>query len=132
MIEPSAVDERVASGSSSGEPLGMEHGRRGGWAVRAHAVRPVQNLRDVNELDGHADALCTALLMHETGGVGRDDVLGAGARVIGDLVVAHLGGHDLFEDREGAAEAAAFVRSRRCRRTRCLRTFESRSIGLEK
>src|SRR4051794_41777819 len=51
--------------------------------------------------------------MHQARSVGRDDVFGAGLRVIADLVVAHLGGNDFIEDRESAAEAAAFVRSRR-------------------
>src|SRR5437868_5789125 len=34
-------------------------------------------------------------------------------RVVADFVVAHLRGNDFLEDREGAAKAAAFVRSRR-------------------
>jgi len=51
--------------------------------------------------------------MHQTGGVGGDDVLGSGAGVIAHLVVTHLGGNDFLEDRERAAETAAFVRPRR-------------------
>jgi len=35
---------------------------------------------------------------------------GAGLGVVADFVVAHLGRDNLFEDREGAAKAAAFVR----------------------
>src|SRR5712664_1936543 len=42
-----------------------------------------------------------------------EDVFGAGLRMVADLVVAHLGGNDLLEHREGAAEAAAFVRAGR-------------------
>src|SRR5882672_5791597 len=48
--------------------------------------------------------------MHQTRAVGRDDVFGAGLRMVADLVVAHLGGNDFLEHREGAAEATAFVR----------------------
>src|SRR5215469_18282718 len=68
---------------------------------------------DVNELDRHADALGAALLMHHARAVGRHDVFGAGAGVIADLVVAHLRGDGFLEDREGAAEAATFVRPQR-------------------
>ena len=82
-------------------------------ARRAHALAPFRICGDVDELDRHADALGAALLMHQARAVGRDDVFGAGLRVVADLVVAHLGRHDLLEHREGAAEAAAFVRSRR-------------------
>jgi hypothetical protein len=67
----------------------------------------------VNELHWNADALGAASLMHQTRAVGRDDVFGAGLRMVADLVVAHLGGNDLLEHREGAAEAAAFIRARR-------------------
>src|SRR5208283_2507187 len=37
-------------------------------------------------------------------------VFSAGLRVVANLVVAHLGGNDLLEHREGSAETAAFVR----------------------
>src|SRR5713226_8889897 len=67
----------------------------------------------MNELDGYADALGAALLMHQTGSVSRDDVLGAGAGVIAHLVIAHLGGYDFLEDGERAAETAALVGTRR-------------------
>src|ERR1700736_4224858 len=79
----------------------------------------------------HPDALGAALLMHQARAVGRYDVLGAGPGVVADLVITHLGGNDLLEDREGAAEAAAFVR--RAGWTNAIpSTFESRSMGLEK
>jgi len=67
----------------------------------------------MDELHGNADALGTATLMHQAGAVGGDDILCASVRVVADLVVTHLGRDDLFEDREGAAEAAAFVGPRR-------------------
>src|SRR5882757_1667183 len=51
--------------------------------------------------------------MHETGGVGRNDVLGSCTGVIAYLVVTHLRGYDFLEDGERAAEAAAFVGPRR-------------------
>src|SRR6202023_3225402 len=69
----------------------------------------VQDLGDVDELHRNADALGAALLMHQARAVGRYNVLGAGLRVVADLVVTHLGGNDLLEHREGAAETAAFV-----------------------
>jgi hypothetical protein len=65
----------------------------------------------VDELDRNADALGTATLMHQAGAVGGDDVFGSRLRVIADLVVAHLAGDNFLEDAEGAAEAAAFVRT---------------------
>src|SRR5467141_1407081 len=107
-------------------------GRRGGWhrdrarptardaawrcrfaRVSCSCAGSVQYLGDVNELHWNADALGAASLMHQTRAVGRDDVFGAGLRMVADLVVAHLGGNDLLEHREGAAEAAAFVRAGR-------------------
>src|SRR5277367_2548086 len=53
------------------------------------------------------------LLMHQTRSVGRDDIFGPSSRVIADLVISHLRGHDFFEHRKRAAEATAFVRPRR-------------------
>ena len=67
----------------------------------------------MDELDWDADPLGAALLVHQTGGVGRHDVLGAGASMIANLVIAHLRGDDFLEDRESAAEAAALVGSGR-------------------
>ncbi len=63
----------------------------------------------MDELDWDADPLGAALLVHQTGGIGRHDVLGAGASMITDLVIPHLRGDDFLEDRESAAEAAAFI-----------------------
>src|SRR5215831_17176689 len=51
--------------------------------------------------------------MHQARAVGGDDVLGACPGMIADLVIAHLGGDGLLEDRKSAAKAAAFVRPRR-------------------
>ena len=108
VIEAAAVaDDGI--GVVPSQQLGMQH--------RAEAccscAGSVQDLGDMDELDRHADALGAALLVHQARGVGRDDVFGAGLRVVADLVVAHLGRDDLLEHRERAAEAAAFVRPRR-------------------
>ena len=65
----------------------------------------------MDEFDRHTDPLGAALLMHEAGGVGGNDVLGPGASMVADLVIAHLGGNHFLEHREGSAEPAALVRS---------------------
>jgi hypothetical protein len=51
--------------------------------------------------------------MHQTGHIGRDDVLGAGSMVILDFIVTHFCGDRLLEHRKRAAEATAFIRSTR-------------------
>ena len=90
--------------------LRLDELRRGFGVVDAlHACGSVQDLRDVNELDRQAQPLGATLLVHHAGHVGGDDVLGAGAMVVVDLVVAHPGRHRLLEYRERSAEAAAFV-----------------------
>ena len=58
-------------------------------------------------------AFGAALLVHQAGHVGRHDVLGPGAVMVVDLVVAHLGRDRLLEHRKSAAEATAFIRSAR-------------------
>jgi hypothetical protein len=55
-------------------------------------------------------ALCQALVEHELGNAGCS---GTGSREIGDFVVTHPSRDDFLEDREGAPEAATFVRLRR-------------------
>ena len=74
-----------------------------------HVPRPIQDLRDVDELDRQAQPLGAPLLMHEAGHVAGDDVLRAGLLVVGHLVVAHLRRHRFLEHRERAAESAALV-----------------------
>lgn len=63
----------------------------------------------MDEAQRQADALGAALLVHHAGGVGRDDVLGAGLGVVPDLVVAHLRRHTGLEHTEGPAEVTAFI-----------------------
>src|SRR6516164_243676 len=69
--------------------------------------------------------------MHQTRAVGRDDIFGAGPRMVADLVVPHLRRDGLLEDREGAAKSAALIRPRRGDELDPF-DLESRSIGLEK
>jgi len=112
VIQAAAVaDDGI--GIALGQQLGMQHGAVDSLRLSCSCAGSVQDLGDMNELHGNADALGAAPLMHQARAVGRDDVFGAGLRMVADLVVAHLGGNDLLEHREGAAEAAALVRARR-------------------
>src|ERR1700674_183142 len=70
---------------------------------------PIQDLRDVDELDREAKPLGTSFLMHDAGHVGGNDVLSAGLLMVVHLVVAHLGRDRLLEYRKGSAEPAALV-----------------------
>src|SRR5450631_4619187 len=71
--------------------------------------RPVQDLRNVNELDRKAEPLRTSFLMHDARHVGGNDVLRAGFLMVVHLVVAHLGRDRFFEYRKRSAETAALV-----------------------
>jgi hypothetical protein len=63
----------------------------------------VEDLRDMDEADVEPDPRGAALLVHQARHVCGNDVLGAGAVMISDFVVTHLGRY--------AAEATAFIRS---------------------
>ena len=63
----------------------------------------------MDELDGDIVSLGASALVHETGTVGRNDIIGLGLHKIMDLVGTHLGRHALVNDGEQAAEAAALV-----------------------
>ena len=112
--------------------LRLDELRRGLGVVDAlHAARSVQHLRDVDELERQPEPLGAALLVHQAGHVGGDDVLGAGLAVVAHLVVAHLRRHRLLEHRERAAEPAALVGPLRHHEARCPSPPTSRSCGFE-
>ena len=67
----------------------------------------------MNEPDVQAETFGATFLMHQTGHVGRDDVLGAGSKVILNFIVTHFRGDRRLEHRNRAAEATAFIRSTR-------------------
>jgi len=72
----------IAWGSSSARNSGAasQEGCAGAGAIQASGAI-------WDELDRHPDALGAALLVHQAGAVGRDDVFGPAPRVIADLVV---------------------------------------------
>ena len=69
----------------------------------------------MDELDVEAEAFGATLLVHEAGHVGGNEIFGAGAVMVLDLVVAHFSRNRLLEHRKRAAEAAAFIGSARGR-----------------
>ncbi len=108
MIEAAAVaDDGI--GIVLGPQLRMQHGAVviGPLACSAHALAPFRIWAMWINFIG--TPMRSAQPMHQARAVGRYNVLGAGLRVVADLVVTHLGGNDLLEHREGAAETAAFV-----------------------
>ncbi len=68
------------------------HGLGGASRSRSCAI-PVEDLGDVPELEGYAQASRAAFLVKQAGAVGRYDVAGARGGVIAHLVLAHLHGH---------------------------------------
>src|ERR1700688_4885763 len=50
----------------------------------------IEDLRDMDELDGDVVALGAAALVHEAGAVGRDDIIGFCLGKITNLIGAHL------------------------------------------
>src|SRR5580704_13863097 len=65
----------------------------------------------MDEADVEAETFGAALLVHEAGHVGGNDVLGPGAVMVLDLVVAHSSRDWLLEHGKRATEAAAFIRA---------------------
>src|ERR1700687_4975821 len=105
---PFALRGRTAPASASGQTRAAGPSGLGLRPARSFPC-PIQDLRNVDELDREAEALGTTFLMHDAGHVGGNDVLRAGLLMVVHLVIAHLGRDRLLEYRKRSAQSAALV-----------------------
>ncbi|CAM2160010.1 hypothetical protein PT2222_60424 [Paraburkholderia tropica] len=63
----------------------------------------------MNELEAETETIRAAFLVHQARRIGRDDIFGAVALMVADLVATHARGDGFFGNAESAAETAAFI-----------------------